>query len=129
MKKPVKKVGPRADFGAPINGFFAKQPPELRSILDELRKLVEDAAPDATSSLKWGMPFFSINGKMMCALGAFKSHVNLILSGPPETFTDPEGRLEGDGKTGKHLKLKSLDDLPRTAVKRWLREAAKLART
>jgi hypothetical protein len=88
-KKPAaktsaaKKPAPRADFGAPIEGFFAKQPAHLRAILDELRKLVEEAAPDADSSLKWGMPFYTVGGTMMCALGAHKSHVNLILSGPP----------------------------------------------
>jgi len=31
----VNKPVPRADFGAPIDGFFAKQPAHLRAILDE----------------------------------------------------------------------------------------------
>jgi hypothetical protein len=61
---------------------------------------------------------------MMCALAAFKSHVNLILSGPPGTYADPGGLLEGDGKTGKHLKLRALADLPRAAVRGWLKTAA-----
>jgi len=125
---PPKKFGPRADLGAPIDGFFAKQPPALRPVLDELRKLIEQAAPDATSSIKWGMPFFSIGKGMMCAIGGHKSHVNLILSGPPGAFADPKGLLEGEGKTGKHLKLQTLDDLPRNAARSWLRKAAKLAR-
>ena len=118
----------RADFGAPIDGFFAKQQPHLRPILEELRRLVEETAPDATSSIKWGMPFYSVGGNMMCALAGFKSHVNLILAGPPGTFADPEGRLAGDGKTGKHLKLRALDELPRAAVKGWLKTAAARAR-
>jgi hypothetical protein len=122
------KHGPRADFGAPIEGFFRKQPAPLRPILDELRTLIQEAAPDATSSLKWGMPFFSIGDAMMCALGGHKSHVNLILSGPPGTYADPEGRLSGEGKTGRHLKLTSLDELPRASVQGWLRTAAELAR-
>jgi hypothetical protein len=65
---------------------------------------------------------------MMCALAGFKAHVNLILAGPPGTFADPDLRLEGEGKTGKHLKLHSLDDLPRESVRAWLRAAAELAR-
>lgn len=124
----MKKHGPRADFGAPIDGFFAKQPPHLRPILEELRKMVEAAAPDADSSIKWGMPFFSVRGAMMCALGSHKSHVNLILSGPPGTYADPEGRLEGDGKTGRRLKLTALEELPKAAVRGWLRTAAEVAR-
>jgi hypothetical protein len=54
--------------------------------------------------------------------------VNLILAGPPGTLADPEGRLEGGGKTGKHLKLRTLADLPRAAVRGWLRAAAATAR-
>jgi hypothetical protein len=65
---------------------------------------------------------------MMCALAAHKSHVNLILAGPPGTFADPEGRLEGEGKTGKHLKLRALADLPKAAVRGWLKAAAETAR-
>ena len=91
----------RADFGAPIDGFFDRQPAQLRAILDELRRLVEEVAPDATASLKWGMPFYAVNGTMM---------------------------LAGEGKSGRHLKLVSLADLPRAAVRGWLRVAAALAR-
>ena len=134
LKRAPAKKNPRAiperraDFGAPIDGFFARQPPQLRVILERLRKLIEDAAPDATASIKWGMPFYGIGSGMMCALAGFKSHVNLILSGPPEAFADPEGFLEGEGKTGRHLKLRSLDDLPVEAVRGWVGTAARLAR-
>jgi hypothetical protein len=128
-KKPAaSKPAPRADFGAPIEGFIAKQPTHLRSILEGLRTLVEEAAPEAESSLKWGMPFYTLNGAMMCALAGHKSHVNLVLAGPPGTYLDPEGRLSGEGKTGRHLKLTSLDQLPRDAVRGWLRKAAEVAR-
>jgi hypothetical protein len=130
-KKPAArapKYGARADLGAPIDGFFGKQPPELRVILEDLRALVEQAAPDATAAIKWGMPFWTVGGEMMCAIAGHKAHVNLILAGPPGTFADPEGRLEGAGKTGRHLKLRAGDELPRAAVRRWLRTAAARAR-
>lgn len=127
-KVAPKKYGKRADLGAPIDGFFAKQPPALRAILDVLRGIVDQAAPDAEASLKWGMPVYTIGGEMMCALGAHKAHVNLILAGQPETFADPDGRLTGEGKTGRHLKLTTVEEIPRKAVEGWIRTAAKLAR-
>jgi len=123
-----RTVGRRADFGAPIEGFFAKQPPHLRAILEALRALVEETAPEAEASLKWGMPFYPVAGKGMCALGAHKAHVNRILWGPADAFPDPDGRLLGEGAEGRHLRLTSLDELPRAAVRRWLRAAANLAR-
>lgn len=123
-----KKLGPRADFGAPIDAFFGKQPEALKPLLVELRRLVEEAAPEATSSLKWGMPCYSIGDTMMCLLGGHKAHVNLVLSGPPGTYADPRGLLSGDGKTGRHLKITSLAEMPVADVKRWLRAAAEHAR-
>ena len=84
--------------------------------------------PDARSSLKWGMPFYEIGGNTYCALAGFKAHVNLILPGGPGTYADPDRILEGEGKTGQHLKLRSLDELPRNTVRGWLRTAAARAR-
>jgi hypothetical protein len=120
--------GKRADFGAPIDAFFERQPPALRAILDELRGLIDDVAPDAQSSIKWGNPWFSIDGGMFCALTAHKAHVNLILYGPAEAFADPDHRLAGEGATGRHLKLKDVSEIPREEVRAWLQTAAELAR-
>lgn len=130
-KKAAKKVaarpGPRADLGAPVDGFFLKQPPALRAILSELRQLVEQEVPRAQSAIKWGNPFYTLDGATMCALSAHKSHVNLILAGPPGSFDDPHGRLTGEGKTGRHLKLTSADQIPHDEVRGWLRKAAAIA--
>ncbi len=127
-KAPSKKAAAkRADYGAPIEAYIAKQPPVQRAILEALRGLVRETLPQATGVLKWGMPNFSLPGGMVCAFTAFKSHVNFIVSGPAEIFADPDGLLEGEGTTGKHLKVRSLDELPRDAVIRWLEAAAENA--
>lgn len=123
----ARKPARRADFGAPVEAFFARQPPHLRDMTNALRRLIEAAAPGAAVSLKWGMPFYSIDGRTVCAIGSHKAHVNLILSGPPGTFNDPKGLLVGDGKTGRHLKLTSIDELPTAAVRGWLKAAVALA--
>jgi hypothetical protein len=127
-KSPPPVAARRADYGAPIDGFLAKQPPHLRAVLEELRALVEKEVPEATASLKWGMPNFAIGKSMVCAMAGFKSHVNLIVMGPPEIFDDPDGRLEGGAKGGRHIKLRGLDEVPRDAVRRWVRAAAALHR-
>ncbi|MFZ5895109.1 MAG: DUF1801 domain-containing protein [Myxococcota bacterium] len=118
----------RADYGAPIEGFFQKHSGDQRELLDKLRSIVESTAPNATASLKWGMPFYTIGGETYCAIAAHKSHVNLILPGGPGTFSDPDGLLEGEGKTGQHLKLRTLDDMPEKEIRAWLKVAAKNAR-
>ena len=127
-KRAVKPHGQRADYGAAIDGFIRKQPQPQRSILEALRELAKEVSPDAKASLKWGMPFYMLDGAMMCAFGAHKAHVNLILVGPPDAFPDPHRRLEGKGKGGRHLKMKSLTELPRKEVRAWLRIAAEYAK-
>ncbi|MEJ7732208.1 MAG: DUF1801 domain-containing protein [Polyangiaceae bacterium] len=107
---------------------MAKQSPERRALLERLRHLVETTAPEAEAALKWGMPMFTIGGRMMCGLGAHKAHVNLILAGRPEMLVDPDKRLEGEGKTGRRLVLRQLSDLPEKAVRIWLKAAADNAR-
>ena len=120
--------GPRADFGAPAGSFFAKQPAPIRVILEELRGLIESEVPAAVSVLKWGMPCYTLDGKPFVSLGAHKEHVNLVLWGSPETYADPDGLLSGDGKTGRRLVVRSLDELPRNAVRGWIEAAARRVR-
>lgn len=124
----AKPPARRADFGAPIGAFFEKQPPHLRAILVELHRMILETAPGAEASLKWGMPWFTLNGRMICSLGAHKAHLNLILMGPSTIFDDPGNVLSGASANGRHLKLTSLDELPRAAVRKWLRAAVKFAR-
>jgi hypothetical protein len=127
-KAPARGVS-RADYGSPIEPYFARpRPPPLREILDALRELVEEAVPDAEASIKWGSPCYTVRDAAVCALGAHRAHVNLVLWGPGSLFADPEGRLTGEGKVGKILKLTALDELPRAAVQRWVRAAAAHAR-
>lgn len=127
--KPVKMYGAREDLGKPVDGFFAKAPAATKPILLALRDLVEKIVPDATASLKWGMPVYSIGGNMTVAIGGHKAHVNLILAGPPDAFADPDGLLEGAGKTGRHLKVTDVKAIPKAQVKAWVKTAAELARS
>jgi len=129
-KKVAKKkvAAKRADLGAPVAGFLAKQPEHLRVILDVLMALIAEVEPRAAGSLKWGMPFYEVEGHMMCGLGAHKAHVNLILAGPPKGFVDPDKRLLGAGKGSRHLRLTTLDEVPTESVRSWLAASAKYAR-
>jgi Domain of unknown function (DU1801) len=108
--------------------MLARQPPHLRAIAEELRGMIEVVAPEAESSLKWGMPCFMIGDRVVASIGVHKAHVNLVLWGPKGTYPDPKGLLSGEGKIGVHLRLTSAAEIPRSAVRGWLRTAAEHAR-
>lgn len=54
---------------------------EAQSKLRELRAVLKDVAPDATETLKWGMPVFE-EGRILFAYAAYKSHLNFTPTGP-----------------------------------------------
>jgi hypothetical protein len=62
----------------------------------------------------------------VCAIGVFSKHVTLGFR-QGKDLKDPGERLEGAGKTWRHLRLKTLSDLDRAELRTFLRQARKLA--
>ncbi len=53
------KKGPMPDF-ATIDDYIASQPPEAQKILQELRSIIKEAAPDAEEILNYKVPSFTL---------------------------------------------------------------------
>ena len=121
-KTPDRQYLRREDLGAPADAFFAQQPPERREHLEALRALVKKAAPGARESMKWGMPYYQLKGGF-CALYTSTTYAALSIMAPPEKLDDPEGKLEGTGKTMRHLKVRSAADLDEASILRWVKLA------
>ncbi len=122
-KTPARPSSRRADLGAPADDFFAQQPPERRAHLEALRALVKKAAPGARESMKWGMPYYQQLKGGFCSLYAASTYAGLNIMAPPEKLDDPEGRLEGTGKTMRHLKVRGDADLHEASILRWVKAA------
>jgi uncharacterized protein YdeI (YjbR/CyaY-like superfamily) len=87
---------------ARIDDFIAKAQPFAQPILQHLRALVHAALPEADETIKWGMPHFTVGGKNIAGMAAFKAHAAFIIHG--------EGRQD-DGM-GQYGKIAQLSDLP-----------------
>lgn len=123
-KTAAKKSAGAATDARQVEVYFAQQPADKRVLLDKLRVLVVKAIPDATVSIKWGVPVYARNGRQVCALASFKDHVGLNFFAPPAKLVDPEKKLEGGGKVSKMLKVRSAADIDATSIQRWLKAAA-----
>jgi uncharacterized protein YdeI (YjbR/CyaY-like superfamily) len=114
------KTDPRVD------AYIAKAAPFARPILEHVRKRVHAAAPSAEETLKWSAPAFTVDGKILLMMAAFKAHAALNFW---------RGQEIGDGSPkagamGQFGKLVSVDDLPPDAqFDALVREAAALAQT
>lgn len=57
-----------------INAFIAEFPEEVQAILQKVRATIQQAAPDATEAIKYGMPTFVLNGNLV-HFAAYKKHI------------------------------------------------------
>jgi hypothetical protein len=120
-KKTAATQGKRQDRAAVDDRYFAEQTPEKRALLEELRALVVKGVPDATVSIKWGVPFYQRNGMNVCALAAFKDNVAINFFAAPAALIDPRKRLEGSGKGNRMLKVRNAGDIDAASILRWLK--------
>ena len=59
-----------------IDDYLAEHDGEHRLLMDEIRALIVEGAPDATEALSWGMPTYKLNGNLI-HFAAGKNHVGL----------------------------------------------------
>ena len=59
----------------PIDQFVSTYPPEVQTILQKIRKLIQKSAPGAEEAMSYGIPTFKLNGKNLVHFSAFKEHI------------------------------------------------------
>jgi uncharacterized protein YdhG (YjbR/CyaY superfamily) len=58
-----------------IDQFVSNFPPEVQTILQKIRALIQKSAPGAEEAMAYGMPTFRLNGKNLVHFSAFKEHI------------------------------------------------------
>jgi uncharacterized protein YdeI (YjbR/CyaY-like superfamily) len=109
-----------------IDAYIAKAQPFARPILEKVRERVHAVVPGAEETVKWGMPAYTLGGKILLITAAFKAHAALNFWRGQEL----RGERANAGAMGQFGKLASATDLPPDAeLDRLIREAAEIART
>lgn len=107
-----------------IDAYIAKAQPFARPILEHVRDRVRAAAPNAEETMKWSAPSFTVDGKILLVMAAFKAHAALNFWRGQEL----RGSSANDGAMGQFGKLTSLTDLPPDPeLDRLIGEAADMA--
>lgn len=91
-----------------VDAYIAKSADFAQPILAYLRALVHEVCPDVQETLKWRMPTFLHEGRILCGLAAFKQHASFWFW-RGMNLTDGWNDRNGMGAFGK---LASLEDLP-----------------
>jgi uncharacterized protein YdeI (YjbR/CyaY-like superfamily) len=109
-----------------IDAYIARAEPFARPILEKVRERVHAVLPKVEETVKWGMPAYTLDRKIIVMTPAFKAHAALNFW---------RGQEIGDGKVkagamGQFGRLASVDDLlPDSELDGLIREAAALAKT
>src|SRR6476620_5233974 len=60
---------------ATIDEYIADFPEEIRSVLQQVRETIQQAAPEAAETISYGMPAYKFQGKPLVYFAAFKNHL------------------------------------------------------
>lgn len=60
-----------------VDEYIAQFPPETRAVLEELRAIIRDLAPDAVETIGYAIPTFDLAGKHLVHFAGYARHVGL----------------------------------------------------
>lgn len=64
-----------SNIPATVEAYIASFPPEIQILLEQVRKTIQAAVPEATEAIKYAMPTYVLNGKNLVHFAAFKNHI------------------------------------------------------
>lgn len=67
---------------AEIDAFLAAFTAETRQALEELRRTIATAAPEAVEGIGYGVPAFKYRGRPLVSFGAAKDHCSFYVQSP-----------------------------------------------
>jgi hypothetical protein len=104
-----------------IDAYIDAAPDFARPVLRRLREDVHAACPDSVETIKWSRPHFTLGGKLLCGMSAFKAHCTF-------SFWEREGAQPGQpGAMGDFGRITRLADLPSpTELRRQIKASAAL---
>jgi uncharacterized protein YdhG (YjbR/CyaY superfamily) len=57
-----------------INEYISEFPEEIQVKLEQIREIIQQAAPEAKEAIRYGMPTFVLNGNLV-HFAAYKNHI------------------------------------------------------
>lgn len=112
-----------------IDAYVRRARPFARPILAHIRKVVHRGSPRIEEAVKWGMPSYLVNGRIVCGMASFNAHAALWFwntSGLVKAGIIKKAWVKKEGMGGLG-KLTSVRDLPPApALARAIRKAVEL---
>lgn len=88
-----------------IDQYIASFPKETQELLFQMRKAIQNAAPEATESIKYGMPTFELKGNLV-HFSSNKNHIGF--------YPSPSGLLAFEKEVSNYKNSKGAVQFPYT---------------
>jgi len=98
--------------------------PQYRDIVIELRKLMRECAPQASEVISYGIPTYR-GRRGLAVISPTKQGITFAFS-RGAAFEEKFGLLEGVGKVSKNVRMKSLKDVNKPALRYYIQQALEL---
>ncbi|MET0519746.1 MAG: YdeI/OmpD-associated family protein [Burkholderiaceae bacterium] len=108
-----------------IDAYIAQAPDFARPVLEHLRAQVRQACPEAEETIKWSRPHWTLDGRLLAGMSAFKAHCSFGF------WQDKVAGAAGadERAMGQFGRITALADLPPAAeLRRLIQKAAQLGR-
>ena len=102
----------------------AKIWPEQKPLVERLRVLVRECAPNAAELITYGIIGWK-GRKMLAVISPTQKDMTFSFS-QGAAFEDRFGLLKGEGHVSKHIKVTDVDTLPEEAIRYYIAQALKL---
>jgi uncharacterized protein YdhG (YjbR/CyaY superfamily) len=111
---------------AEIDDFLAGLPDETREALEELRRTIARAAPEAVEGIGYGVPAFRYRGRPLVSFGAGKGHCSFYVQSP-EVIAAHQDELAGYDTSKGTIRFAPEQPLPADLVSKLVK--ARIAET
>ena len=101
--------------------------PEFRPVVEMIRELMREYAPEAKEIMSYGIPSYRVK-RIIAVISPTKKDITLAFSRGAE-MEDRYGLLKGVGKVSKHVKIKSLDHVDEEALRDYIQQALELEKS
>lgn len=58
-----------------IDAYIAEFPAETQAVLQEMRTIIRETAPEATETMSYAIPTFDLNGRHLVHFAGYRSHI------------------------------------------------------
>lgn len=99
-----------------IDEHIGSFPKDRREKLEKIRTIIKSSCPEATETIRYGVPTFQLNGKNMVHFAGYDSHIGFYPSpnGMKEFEKDLKPYASGKGTA----KFKWEEDIPYSLIKK-----------